>query len=82
MKIQVPTEEESEQKRKTDRRNFTGGLVVGLLFFGFFLLRAFLFEMDQVKIYTWAALGFGVLSFGYLAKWFGAEFWQRLFGGH
>jgi len=43
--------------------------------------RVFWYGLETVELYTWIALGFGVISFGFLARWFGREFWQRLFGG-
>jgi predicted tellurium resistance membrane protein TerC len=76
MHIQFPTEEENRKQRKIDRQNFIGGIIVGCLIFGLIGIRLML--QGYASIYTWIALGFGALSFGFLAKWFGAEFWQRL----
>jgi predicted tellurium resistance membrane protein TerC len=55
-------------------------LSAGLVFFGLVGSRMFWYGFEKVELYTWIALGFGVVSFGFLAKWFGREFWQRLFG--
>lgn len=82
MNIQVPTEEENQKQRKVDRRNFIGGIIAGIVLFGLIGSRIFWHGFENVTIYTWLALGFGVISFGFLAKWFGSEFWQRLFGNN
>jgi len=79
--IKIPTEEEAQNQKRTDRRNFIAGLVTGFLFFTLVGSRVFWYGLETVEPYTWIALGFGVVSFGFLARWFGREFWQRLFGG-
>jgi hypothetical protein len=79
LNIKVPTEEENRKQRKADRRNFIGGLFTGFIVFGLIGSRIFWYGFDEVAMYTWLALGFGVISFGFLAKWFGLEFWQTLF---
>jgi len=80
MNIRVPTEEESQKQKRIDRRNFIAGLITGLIFFSLVGTRVFWYGFETVELYTWLALGFGVISFGFLARWFGREFWQRLFG--
>lgn len=58
-----------------------GGLITGLIVFGLIGMRVvFRYGFDKVETYTWIALGFGILSFGLLARWFGAEFWSRISG--
>lgn len=82
MKIEVPTEEEIQERKRSDRRNFIGGIIFGIIFFGLAGGRVFLYGIENVALYTWFALVFGVISFGFLAKWFGTEFWQRIFGNN
>lgn len=82
MKIRVPTPEESEKKKRNNIRNFIAGLITGIIVFGLLGLRVFWWGIENVKLYTWIALGFGAISFGFLAMWFGNEFWQRLFGNN
>lgn len=82
MKIKVPSEEDIQKKKRLDRLNFIGGIIVGIIFFGIIGSKVFLYGFENVATYTWVALSIGVLSFGFLAKWFGSEFWQRLFGNN
>lgn len=78
MKIQVPAEEESSKQKRNKLLNFLGGLVIGFIVFGFIGIRIFKNGFEKVETYTWIALGFGVISFGFLARWFGSEFWSIL----
>ncbi len=79
--IKIPAEEEFKNQKRVDRRNFIAGLVKGLIFFTLVGTRVFWYGLETVELYTWIALGFGVISFSFLARLFGREFWQRLFGG-
>lgn len=80
MKIKVPTSEEHREERHRKRRNFIGGFIVGIIFFGLASLRLFWLGIEEVEVYTWIALGFGVLSFGFLGMLFGSNFWKSIFG--
>jgi uncharacterized membrane protein YccC len=82
MKIEVPTPENSKKEKRKKIRNFIAGLILGIIVFGLIGSRVFWWGIDNVQIYTWIALGFGALSFGFLAMWFGNEFWQRLLGNN
>lgn len=80
MKIDIPSEEETVRERKAKRRHFVGGILFGFIFFALVGLKIFQYGFEEVNPITWIALGFGVLSFGVLARWFGAEFWSRITG--
>lgn len=80
MKIKVPTPEESEKAKDAKVRHFFAGIIAGIIIFGLLGFKVFLWGLDNVTVYTWVALAFGVLSFGFLSMRFGHEFWQRLFG--
>tara|TARA_R110002124_G_scaffold208776_3_gene375101 strand:+ start:8930 stop:9172 length:243 start_codon:yes stop_codon:yes gene_type:complete len=75
MNIQVPTPEEYKANQKKKRRNLGCGLLAGLVFFFISGIRIFSYGFENVEVYTWIALAFGVLSFGYLAYKFGDSFW-------
>tara|TARA_R110002049_G_scaffold109501_2_gene258324 strand:+ start:20 stop:262 length:243 start_codon:yes stop_codon:yes gene_type:complete len=79
MKIKVPTEEEHKRDQRRKRIHGIFGLLFGLIFFGLAGARIFRYGFDEVEIYTWIALGFGVVSFGWLAYKFGENFWTILF---
>ncbi len=79
MKIEVPDEEQYQRDKKRKRIHGAIGILFGLIFFGFAGLRIFIYGLDEVAIYTWIALGFGITSFGFLAYKFGDEFWTTLF---
>ncbi len=79
MNIQVPSEEDFKRDQKKRRVQGIFGFVFGVLFFGFVGIKIFVYGFDQVTLYTWIALGFGVLSFSFLAYKFGSEFWSALF---
>lgn len=76
MKIEVPTEEEENRKRKIKRRHFFLGILWGLFLFFLVGYKVFVYGFENVEWYSWLALGFGVLSFGILASKFGGEFWK------
>lgn len=79
MKINVPTEEEHKRDRTRRRIHGIFGLLFGLIFFGLAGIRIFRYGFYEVESYTWIALGFGILSFGWLAYKFGETFWNTLF---
>jgi len=79
MKINVPDEEEYQQDQKKRRIQAILGGLFGVFFFSLVGFRIFWYGFDEVAIYTWLALGFGVISFGFLAYKFGDEFWSALF---
>lgn len=79
MKINVPTDEEHIRNQKGKRIHGIFGFLFGLIFFGLAGTRIFRYGFDQVETYTWAALGFGIISFGWLAYKFGTDFWSTLF---
>lgn len=79
MNIYVPSPEESENKKRKKRWNFLKGLMIGLIFFGFSSLGLFWMGLDNVEIYTWLALGLGVLLFGFFAMMFGSTFFKSIF---
>lgn len=76
MNIQVPTPEEHKANQKEKRRNLGCGLSAGFVFFFLSSIRIFTYGFNKVEVYTWVALGFGVISFGYLAYRFGNSFWS------
>jgi hypothetical protein len=76
MKVNVPTEEEYKRDQKRNRIHGIFGLLFGLLFFGLAGTRIFRYGFDEVEIYTWIALGLGIVSFGWLAYTFGETFWK------
>jgi len=80
VKIDIPSEEEILRERTSKRRHFIGGIIFGFLFFALIGTQIFRYGFDEVNTITWIALGFGVFSFGVLARWFGAEFWSRITG--
>lgn len=80
MKINIPTEEEYQESRKRKRIQAVFGFIFGVIFFAIAGTRIFRYGLDAVEIYTWIALGFGVLSFTILAWKFGDTFWQTLIG--
>lgn len=75
MNIQVPTPEEHKADQKEKRKNFGCGLLTGFVFFFLSAIKVFYYGFEKVEIYTWIALNFGVISFGYLAYRFGDSFW-------
>ena len=75
MKIQVPTPEDYNAERKKQKRNLGCGLIVGFIVFFFLGIRVFTYGFENVEIYTWVAIVFGILSFGFLAYKFGDSFW-------
>lgn len=79
MKIEIPSSEESRKEKRRRFLNFLGGLIFGLIFFGIGTLR-FRGGYYEIEFYTWIALGFGVLSFGFLGMVFGSDFWKSIFG--
>ena len=79
MKIKVPSPEEFAKEKRKKRRNFFVGLIIGLIFFGLGSLRLFWWGIDKVEIYTWIALGLGVLSFGIFGVLSGADFLKSIF---
>ena len=82
MKMQVPTPEESANKKREQVRRFVAGFVAGIVIFGLLGSRILWYGLESVNPVTWIALGIGALSFGFLSMKFGHEFWQRLFGTH
>lgn len=76
MKIHIPTEEEHKQQKKKKRIQAVLGFLAGLLLFSFIGLDIFIYGFAEVKIYTWIALVFGVISFSFLAYAFGTDFWN------
>ena len=79
MKIKIPSEEEHKKNQKRKRISGLSGLLFGFTFFGLAGIRIFRYGFDEVETYTWVALGFGVLSFGWLAFNYGEAFWNTLF---
>jgi len=55
------------------------GLLFGLIFFGIVGTKIFRYGFNEVEIYTWIALVFGIVSFTWMAWKFGDEFWSTLF---
>lgn len=79
MEIKVPTPEECQKEKRRKIRHFIAGIITGIIVFGLISNRVIWWGADNVQIYTWIALCFGVLSFGFLAMWFGTDFWRQLF---
>jgi uncharacterized membrane protein len=79
MRIKVPNEEEYKREQKKKKIQAIFGLLFGLFFFGLVGLRIFRYGFAEVELYTWLALGIGVISFSFLAYKFGNEFWSTLF---
>lgn len=75
MKIQVSTPEEHKADQKEKRSNLGCGLLTGFAFFFSSAIRVLYYGFDKVEVYTWIALSFGVISFGFLAYKFGDSFW-------
>ncbi|MDX1640551.1 MAG: hypothetical protein R3220_02555 [Balneolaceae bacterium] len=82
MNINVPSAEEVAKEKRKKRRSFLIGLIIGFIFFGLVSLRVFWLGSGEVEIYTWIALGFGVLSFGFFGRLLGSDFWKYLFRGY
>lgn len=76
MNIKVPTPEEHKASQKEKQKNLGCGLLAGFVFFFLSGTRVFYYGFNKLEIYTWVALGFGVISFGYLAYRFGDSFWS------
>jgi hypothetical protein len=79
MKLNVPNEEEYQREQKKKKIQAVFGFIFGCFFFGLTGIRIFRYGFAEVETYTWAALGIGILSFGYLAYKFGDEFWSIVF---
>ncbi len=79
MKLNVPTEEEHKRDARRKRIHGIFGLLFGLIFFGLVGTKIFRYGFNEVEIYTWIALSFGIVSFGWLAYKFGETFWNTLF---
>lgn len=75
MQIQVPTPDEHQKEQRFKRKNLLLGLLAGVFFFSSSGSRVFRYGFGEVETYTWIALGFGVLAFGFLAYKFGDSFW-------
>jgi len=78
MQIKVPTPEENQKEKRRKLFLFIAGMITGIIVFGLISIRLAWWGADNVQIYTWLALGFGALSFGFLGMWFGGEFWRQL----
>jgi hypothetical protein len=75
MNIKVPTPEEYKADQKEKKRNLGCGLLAGFIFFFLSAIRLFSYGFENIETTTWVALGFGILSFGFLAYKFGDSFW-------
>ncbi|MEP1152383.1 MAG: hypothetical protein ABJH08_11700 [Balneola sp.] len=75
MNIKVPTPEEYKSEQKKKKKNLGCGLLAGFLLFFLSGIRVFTYGFENVETYTWIALSFGVISFGFLAYKFGDSFW-------
>lgn len=80
MKINIPSEEEYKTEKRGKFLNFLGGSAIGVIFFGLGISRFWFWEgFNKIEVYTWLALGFGVLSFGIIGMLFGSDFWKSIF---
>lgn len=78
MKIDIPSTEVSHREKRMKFLKFLVGVCFGNVIFGLASSRFLFSSIYQVEIYTWAALGTGVLTFGFLAMSFGSDYWKTI----
>jgi Kef-type K+ transport system membrane component KefB len=80
MQFAFPSPEETRREKRKKLRNFVTGLITGTIVCLLLASRVILTGFQNVDFLTWVALGFGALSFAFLAMWFGDAFWKTLLG--